>query len=81
MRYVVLTNSLNIVVSWSTIRDDEKVTIVHCYHLASDFQTVDAIKEVESVNHYVTSLHNIEGMLFLIVIFYVLTLLFIFYRM
>lgn len=61
VRYVVMANSRDIVVSWRMVRGDEKVTMIRCYSLAADYQTVDVIKEVESVDHCVWSLHNIEG--------------------
>lgn len=47
------------------VRGEEKMTVVRCYHLAADYQTVEVIKEIQSVEHYVSSLHNIEGMCFL----------------
>lgn len=59
-----MQNSRNVIVSWRMVRGEEKVTVVHCYHLAADYQTVEVIKEIESVKHYVSSLHNIEGMQF-----------------
>lgn len=64
VQYVVLTNSRNIVVSWNVKSQDATTTIIHCYHLALDFQTVETIREVESINHYITSLHNIKGKMF-----------------
>lgn len=56
-----MLNSRNVVVSWRVLQGEEKKTIIHCYHLAADYQTVDVIKEVQSIDHYVSSLHNIEG--------------------
>ncbi|KAK9744710.1 hypothetical protein QE152_g7479 [Popillia japonica] len=60
VRYIVLQNSRSIVVSWVEIRDDMKKTVVHCYSLAADYQTVVSIRELHTVDHCVTSLHNIE---------------------
>lgn len=71
---MVMQNSRNIVVSWRMVRGDEKRTIVHCYHLAADFQTVYVIKEVKSVEHYVSSLHSIEGVCISVFCFTILTL-------
>lgn len=42
-----------------------KKTVVHCYSLAADYQTVINISEMDTVDHIVTSLHNIEGTIFL----------------
>lgn len=61
VRYIVMQSSRNVIVSWRVLRGEEKMTVVHCYHLAADYQTVEVIKEIESVHHYVSSLHNIEG--------------------
>ncbi|GJQ80905.1 hypothetical protein Trydic_g4722 [Trypoxylus dichotomus] len=60
VQYIVLRNSGSIVVSWVEIRDDMKKTVVHCYTLAPDYQTVVSIREMDTVDHCVTSLHNIE---------------------
>lgn len=70
VRYVVMRSCRCVVVSWRVLDDNDKITIVHCYNLAPDFQSVESIKELEKVNHYVTSLHNIEGKIFKTVYFH-----------
>nr|CAH7752693.1 unnamed protein product [Callosobruchus chinensis] len=47
---------------WHCASDDNlpKMTIIHCYHMAADYQTVSNIQIIEPVQHYVSSLHNIE---------------------
>ncbi|XP_060522562.1 uncharacterized protein LOC132699717 [Cylas formicarius] len=62
VQYSVLKNTPKIIVSWHSAGTDigNKKTFVHCYHLATDYQTVANISEFESVEHYVSSLHNIE---------------------
>lgn len=53
-----------IVVSWHSANEDSnasKKTFIHAYHLAPDYQTVSNIYNIEPVDHYVSSLHNIEG--------------------
>ncbi|CAH0563592.1 unnamed protein product [Brassicogethes aeneus] len=59
VQYVVLKNAATIIVSWHSVSENNKITLVHKYCLASDFATV-ANTEMQSVNHYVSSLHNIE---------------------
>lgn len=61
VQYIVLRNSRNIVVSWVETRDDTKKNVVHCYCFAPDYQTVISIREIDTIDHHVSSLHNIEG--------------------
>ncbi|KAJ8923359.1 hypothetical protein NQ315_001917 [Exocentrus adspersus] len=62
VQYSVMKNVPKIIVSWHSAHEDntEKKTFVHAYRLAPDFQTVDCIYNIEPVDHYVSSLHNIE---------------------
>ncbi|KAF2901412.1 hypothetical protein ILUMI_04774 [Ignelater luminosus] len=60
VQYIVLRSSLCIIVSWTVNADSISSTVVHCYHLSADFQMVSSITEMQSVDHYVSSLHNIE---------------------
>lgn len=53
-----------VIVSWHSAHDDgaaAKRTFIHAYELAADYQTVANIYNIEPVDHYVSSLHNIEG--------------------
>lgn len=50
-----------IIVSWNVADERESSTLVHCYHLSSDYQLVTSIKEMQTVNHCISSLNNIEG--------------------
>lgn len=61
VQYCVLKSFSKIIVSWYSGRGNEKKTKIHSYHLAADFQTVASISEIQAVEHFVTSLHNIEG--------------------
>lgn len=60
VQYVALKNTLNIVVSWNTVVDRNKQTLVRIYTLANDFQTISKVRAIAKVEHYVSSLHNIE---------------------
>ncbi|XP_045476864.1 putative histone-lysine N-methyltransferase 1 [Harmonia axyridis] len=60
VQYVVLKPSLNIIVSWHSVIQDVKITQVHVYTLASDFQKIVNVRAMSRVEHYVSSLHNIE---------------------
>ncbi|KAK9888235.1 hypothetical protein WA026_000502 [Henosepilachna vigintioctopunctata] len=60
VQYVVLKPSLNIVVSWHCVVDNNKITQIRVYTLASDFQTIINARAMSKVEHYVSSLHNIE---------------------
>lgn len=56
-----------IIVSWHVTTEDNILrTFVHAYQLAPDYQMVSYISEIEPVDHYVSSLHNIEGKFILI---------------
>ncbi|RZC34992.1 uncharacterized protein BDFB_004301 [Asbolus verrucosus] len=61
VQYCVLRCYPRIIVSWHSVQGGEKKTKIHSYHLAADFQTVANISEIQPVEHYVSSLHNIEG--------------------
>lgn len=61
MQYVVLRNTPNIVVTWNVIDNDVSTTVLHCYQLSPDYQTVISIKKMQTISHYVSSLHNIQG--------------------
>ncbi|XP_050298677.1 uncharacterized protein LOC126737715 [Anthonomus grandis grandis] len=63
VQYSVLKSSPKIIVSWHVASNEagSKKTRVHSHQLASDFQSVYNINEFEAVDHYVSSLHNIEG--------------------
>nr|CAI5868458.1 unnamed protein product [Callosobruchus analis] len=62
VQYSVMKCLPKIIVSWHCASDDNlpKRTIIHCYHMAADYQTVSNIQIIEPVQHYVSSLHNIE---------------------
>ncbi|KAJ3645587.1 hypothetical protein Zmor_023230 [Zophobas morio] len=60
VQYCVLKWYSKIIVSWHSVQGNEKKTKIHSYHLAADFQTVANISEIQPVEHYVSSLHNIE---------------------
>ncbi|KAL3274205.1 hypothetical protein HHI36_015619 [Cryptolaemus montrouzieri] len=60
VQYVVLKPSMNIVVSWHSVVENSKKTQIHVYTLAADFQTIVNVRGMEKVEHYVSSLHNIE---------------------
>lgn len=53
-----------IIVSWHSANGDSvsKHTFVHAYQLATDYQMISQVSDIEPVDHYVSSLHNIEGM-------------------
>lgn len=63
VQYSVLKSTPTVIVSWhlTSSEPDSKKTFVHCYQLTADFQSVGNISEFEAVEHYVSSLHNIEG--------------------
>ncbi|XP_066247006.1 uncharacterized protein [Euwallacea similis] len=63
VQYSVLKHRCKIVVSWHPTSSglESKKTFVHCYHLAADFQSIASISEFQTFEHYVSSLHNIEG--------------------
>ncbi|XP_044253794.1 uncharacterized protein LOC123004524 [Tribolium madens] len=60
VRYCVLRCYPRIIVCWQLVQGNEKRTKIHSFHLAADFQTVANISEIQPVEHYVSSLHNIE---------------------
>lgn len=47
--------------SWYCVTEDTRQTLIHCYQMATDYQTVDTVRELQNVDHYVSSLHNILG--------------------
>lgn len=63
VQYSVLKSTPKIIVSWHLACSEleNKKTHIHCYQLAADYQTVYNISDFEAVDHYVSSLHNIEG--------------------
>ncbi|KAH1016920.1 hypothetical protein HUJ04_008069 [Dendroctonus ponderosae] len=63
VHYSILTSSPKIIVSWHIASNevDSQKTFVHCYQLTADFQAVCNISKFEAVEHYVSSLHNIQG--------------------
>lgn len=61
VRYCVLRSYSRIIVCWYLVQANERRTKIHSYHLAADHQTVANISEIQPVQHYVSSLHNIEG--------------------
>ncbi|XP_066140354.1 uncharacterized protein [Euwallacea fornicatus] len=63
VQYSVLKHRCKIVVSWHPTSSglESKKTFVHCYHLAADFQSIASISEFQTFEHYVSSLHTIEG--------------------
>ncbi|CAH1964907.1 unnamed protein product [Acanthoscelides obtectus] len=62
VQYSVMKCVPKIVVSWHCASDDNmpKRTLIHCYDMAPDYQTVSNIYDIEPVQHYVSSLHNVE---------------------
>jgi hypothetical protein len=60
VQYCVLRCYPRIIVSWHSVQGGDKRTKIRSYHLAADFQTVANISEIQPVEHYVSSLHNIE---------------------
>ncbi|EFA09082.1 uncharacterized protein LOC103314146 [Tribolium castaneum] len=60
VRYCVLRCYPRIIVCWQLVQGNEKRTKIHSFHLAADFQTVANISEIQPVEHYVSSLHNID---------------------
>lgn len=63
VRFAVIRNSREIIVSWCDTFAKPIKTLVRSYELAPDFQTISSVKEMESVHHYISSLHNIHGMI------------------
>lgn len=64
VQYCVMNHLPKIIVSWHSTCDESvspRKTFIHAYQLASDYQTVSNIFDIEPVSHYVSSLHNIEG--------------------
>lgn len=63
VQYSVMKSVSKIIVSWHSAHDDgaAKRTYIHAYEPAADYQTVANIYNIEPVDHYVSSLHNIEG--------------------
>ncbi|CAG9865118.1 unnamed protein product [Phyllotreta striolata] len=63
VQYCVMNKYPKIVVSWHSANEEttqKKKTFIHAYQLALDYQTVSNIYNIEPVEHYVSSLHNIE---------------------
>ncbi|XP_018569089.1 uncharacterized protein LOC108909276 [Anoplophora glabripennis] len=62
VQYSVMKSVPKIIVSWHSAHDDgaTKRTFIHAYEPAADYQTVANIYNIEPVDHYVSSLHNIE---------------------
>ncbi|KAG5878226.1 hypothetical protein JTB14_020803 [Gonioctena quinquepunctata] len=62
VQYSVMKTAPKIIVSWHCTNEDNvlKRTFIHAYLLAADYQTVSNIYDIEPVDHYVSSLHNIE---------------------
>ncbi|CAH1183500.1 unnamed protein product [Ceutorhynchus assimilis] len=63
IQYSIVKSSPKIVVSWHFTGNEmnRKKTYVYCYQVASDFQSICNVDNFEAVDHYVSSLHNIEG--------------------
>lgn len=63
VQYCVLKSSPKIIVSWHVASEENtpRQTFVHAYQLATDYQMVSHISNIEPVDHYVSALHNIEG--------------------
>ncbi|XP_028140443.2 uncharacterized protein LOC114334576 [Diabrotica virgifera virgifera] len=63
VQYCVMRNFPKIIVSWHSANEDNlnsRKTFVHAYQLASDYQTISNIFDMEPVSHYVSSLHSVE---------------------
>ncbi|XP_017775058.1 PREDICTED: uncharacterized protein LOC108561574 [Nicrophorus vespilloides] len=61
VRYVAVKSACTVLVSWWEIVSDEKcVSKLRAYQLSSDYQTVCDVRELESVECRIESLHNIE---------------------
>ncbi|XP_056629611.1 putative leucine-rich repeat-containing protein DDB_G0290503 [Diorhabda sublineata] len=63
VQYCVMRRLPKIIVSWHSTCDESvspRKTFIHAYQLASDYQTVSNIFDIEPVSHYVSSLHNID---------------------
>ncbi|CAG9817597.1 unnamed protein product [Phaedon cochleariae] len=62
VQYSVMKTAPKIIVSWHSANEDTatKRTFIHAYLLAGDYQTVSNVYDIEPVDHYVSSLHNIE---------------------
>lgn len=58
-----MKGSPKIIVSWHVANEENvpRRTFIHAYQLASDYQMVSHISDIEPIEHYVKSLHNIEG--------------------
>ncbi|XP_072382846.1 uncharacterized protein [Diabrotica undecimpunctata] len=63
VQYCVMRNFPKIIVSWHSANEENlnsRKTFVHAYQLASDYQTISNIFDMEPVDHYVSSLHSVE---------------------
>ncbi|KAJ8951585.1 hypothetical protein NQ318_020462 [Aromia moschata] len=62
VQYSVMKCVPKIIVSWHSANEDSitRKTYIHAYQLATDYQTVSNIYDIEPIDHYVSSLHNIE---------------------
>lgn len=61
VRFAVVRSSREIIVSWCDTFSKPVKSVIRSYQLAPDFQTVASVKEMETVPHYVSSIHNIHG--------------------
>ncbi|GLV44614.1 hypothetical protein CBL_13454 [Carabus blaptoides fortunei] len=60
VRFAVVRSSREIIVSWCDTFSKPIKSVIRSYQLAPDFQTVASVKEMETVPHYVSSIHNIH---------------------
>ncbi|KAL1494476.1 hypothetical protein ABEB36_010072 [Hypothenemus hampei] len=63
VQFSVFKTTPKIIVSWylDSTELEKKKTFVHCYELASNFELISHVNKFEDVEHFVSSLHNIEG--------------------
>lgn len=61
MQFVCLKYGRSIIISWRDQFASPPKSQIRRYQLAVDFQTISNVMEMESVEHYVSELHDVNG--------------------